>query len=376
MKTAFSQRERCWPCCTVPDLATWLSPWFQGGGSACLALPIDGVSLADKQALTAQLLRSGAPISAMNQVRKALSAVKGGKLATAAGQATVHSLVISDVPGDNPADVASGPTVVESGGAADALPILEQYGIVIPEHVRAALMSYKETNRERLNDTVRVIASPAQSLDAMATLARTRGFEVVNLGDTIEGESATIAQEHATRLLELAAQTERPTLVISGGETTVTLPQNCQGRGGRNTEYQLAMALALGGHPRIWALAGDSDGIDGVSDAAGAIVTPDTLERAERAGINAARALDEHVPYDVFDQLGDLVITGPTRTNVNDIRIQLITQGPDPRQQPAFPVAYAAGASSPLRPAPSTIRVPSIQRLPAARPRFRTGSLR
>lgn len=298
---------------------------ISGGGSACLALPIDGVTLEEKQALTGQLLRSGAPISEMNVVRKALSAVKGGKLAAAAGRAKVHTLVISDVPGDDPADIASGPTVPERSNPEAALIILDRYGIDIPATVRGAIKTKTQCVPDRPEDVVRVIASPAQSLEAVSSIARMRGFDVISLGDLIEGESAEIAASHAAEAIKLAAQIDRPAVIVSGGETTVTLPQDCKGSGGRNTEYQLAMAQALRGHPRIWSLAGDSDGIDGVSNAAGAIVSPDTLERAQRAGISLRDALAQHTSYDVFAQLNDLVITGPTRTNVNDIRIQLIS---------------------------------------------------
>lgn len=297
---------------------------ISGGGSACLAMPIDGITLKDKQAITSQLLRSGAPISVINTVRKALSAVKGGRLADAAGEAKVHSLIISDVPGDSPADVASGPTIPDLTIPETVFAILDRYRVKVPGSVRNAILAQPQTATDRRKDIIRVVASPAQSIEAVVSLGRSHGFHVINLGDTIEGESAKVAASHAKHALEIAAKTDRPIMVVSGGETTVTLPQNCSGSGGRNTEYQLAMAQALCGHPRIWALAGDTDGIDGVSDAAGAIVSPDTLQRARRAGIDVASALAKHTSYDVFAHLEDLVITGPTRTNVNDIRIQLI----------------------------------------------------
>lgn len=297
---------------------------MSGGGSACLALPVMGITLEEKQAIARQLLRSGAPISAINRVRKALSAIKGGKLAAAAGPARVHTLVISDVPGDNPADVASGPTVPDRHDPDAVFAILDQYKIVVPIPVRAAIAAGKDMSPERPEDVVRVIASPAQSLDAIATLAHLRGLNVVNLGDRIEGEAAMVATQHAIHAIDLATITRRPTIVISGGETTVTIRAGCHGSGGRNCEYQLALARALERHPRIWSIAGDSDGIDGVSDAAGAIICPDTLKRAEQAGIDIARSLTDHDSYNFFARLDDLVFTGPTRTNVNDIRIQLI----------------------------------------------------
>lgn len=300
---------------------------ISGGGSACLSLPVEGITLEDKQAITNQLLRSGAPISAMNCVRKVLSAVKGGKLAAAAGPARVYSLIISDVPGDSPADIASGPTVPDRLDSDAVLAILDRYNVEVPTPVLEAIVAGDGAwpdRPDRPEDVVRVIASSTQSLDAVAARAHSHGFNVVNLGDRIEGEAAIVAARHATHAIELAAKTDRPTIVISGGETSVSIPADCLGSGGRNTEYQLALAQALGGHPRIWSLAGDSDGVDGVSDAAGAIVCPDTLQKAALAGLDIARTLARHASYDFFARLGDLVFTGPTRTNVNDIRIQLI----------------------------------------------------
>ncbi len=298
---------------------------MSGGGSACLARPAHGVTLADKQAITAGLLRSGAPISQINRVRKALSSVKGGRLAHAAGAAPVWSLVISDVPGDDPADVASGPTIAQGAQIEDPLDILARYDIVVPAHVRGALLAQQDRPLpNRPQDHVRVIASPAQSLAAAAAMARANGYEVANLGDRVEGEAAHVAATHAELALRTAAEGRGPMAILSGGETTVTLPPGCAGSGGRNTEYQLALARALGGHPNIWAIAGDSDGIDGASEAAGAIGAPDTLSRAANAGLDAGKALSAHASGDYFAALGDLVITGPTHTNVNDIRIQLI----------------------------------------------------
>lgn len=297
---------------------------ISGGGSACLTLPIPGITLAQLQDVTSQLLRSGAPIAVMNRVRKALCAVKGGKLAAAAGACPVHSLIISDVPGDDPADVASGPTVPCDLDHGDLLALAEQYGITIDPDIAAALeRADNEPVAARPQDRVRIVASPAQSLDTVAAAARSKGLKVVNLGDRIEGEAAKIAREHARLAIGLAEAGAPPTLLLSGGETTVTLPAHSKARGGRNTEYQLAMALALQGHGQIWSIAGDSDGIDGQSDAAGALVTPDTLQRARTAGVDMADALARHSSYDAFAALGDLVVTGPTRTNVNDIRMQL-----------------------------------------------------
>jgi len=298
---------------------------ISGGGSACLALPITGMTLAQTQDITRQLLRSGAPIAAMNTVRKALCRIKGGRLAAAAGPAKVATLVISDVPGDDPADVASGPTIPCQPNDELVFGILDQYRIDMTADVRlaiAAALRYPIDTRPQ--DEVRIVGSPARSLDAIAAIAHAQGIEVVQLGDRIEGEAASVAKDHARLAMRLADSSQSPMIVLSGGETTVTMQANSDGRGGRNTEYQLAMALALEAHPRIWSFAGDSDGIDGASDAAGALVSPDTLARAQSAGLNAAQALADHQSYDIFAALGDLVITGPTRTNINDIRLQLI----------------------------------------------------
>lgn len=300
---------------------------ISGGGSATLALPLDGVTLADKQALTAALLRSGAPIAAINRVRKALSQVKGGRLAHHAGAARVHSLIISDIPGDDPADVASGPTVPGENTGAAVLDILSQYKLAVPPAIHGVLArQHALAVPPRPQDRWDIIASPALALAAAATIAQAHGFAVKNLGDRIEGEAAAVARNMARQAIALAgaAKKGQPLALISGGETTVTLPDDCDASGGRNTEFQLALALALNGHGRIWALAGDSDGIDGTSTAAGAIVSPDTLQRASAMGLDPAALLAAHRSCDFFARLGDLVTTGPTLTNVNDIRIQLI----------------------------------------------------
>ena len=297
---------------------------ISGGGSATLALPAEGLTLADKQSVTAALLRSGAPISDINCVRKAMSRVKGGRLARHAGLVGIRSLIISDVPGDDPADIASGPTVQDRRDGRSPLDILRRHGIAVSPSVKAALLAEPETRPEaRPQDSYAIIASPAVALAAAADVARSAGYEVVNLGDRIEGEAAGIVQNHAAKAAALARQ-GTPFAVISGGETTVTLPGGCDAKGGRNTEYQLALAIALHGHADVWSLAGDSDGIDGFSDAAGAIVTPDSLLRASAAGLDPQALLKTHRSHDFFAKLDDLVKTGPTLTNVNDIRIQLI----------------------------------------------------
>lgn len=297
---------------------------ISGGGSATLALPAEGLTLADKQAVTAALLRSGAPISDINRVRKAMSRVKGGRLARHAGSARIVSLIISDVPGDDPADIASGPTVQDRCDGPSPMDVLRRHGIAVSAAVKAALLAEPATRPEaRPQDSFAIIASPAMALAAAADVARSAGYEVVNLGDRIEGDAAAVARDHAARATALARQGRR-FAILSGGETTVTLPEGCDAKGGRNTEYQLALGIALQGQADVWSLAGDSDGIDGFSDAAGAIVTPDSLLRARSTGLDPQALLDTHRSHDFFAQLGDLVKTGPTLTNVNDIRIQLI----------------------------------------------------
>jgi glycerate 2-kinase len=298
---------------------------LSGGGSACLALPIDGVTLAEKQEITRRLLHCGAPIGMINTVRRSISAVKGGALVAMAGGVPVLSLVISDVPGDDPAVVASGPTVPSLDASAEALEIIDRFGIAVSDKIRSLLATGRPPAPLRPFDTVKVIASPAMALNAVAQAAERFGCEAIVLGDAIAGEAATVGREiAATAAGHASGPRSRPLVLISGGETTVSMPPGCNRKGGRNTEFQLAFALAMQGRQRIWSLAADSDGIDGVSEAAGAIVAPDSLARAALAGIDPQRLLDEHRSYEAFADLGDLVITGPTLTNVNDIRIQLI----------------------------------------------------
>ncbi|MEX2166838.1 MAG: glycerate kinase [Methyloceanibacter sp.] len=311
---------------TEDDLVLCL---ISGGGSALLALPAAGVSLEDKQAVNKALLKSGATISEMNVVRKHLSAIKGGRLAAAASPARVVALMISDVPGDDPSIIASGPTVPDPSTNKDALGIIAKYGIEVPASVRKLLLKVDETPKpgdKRLASVENVmIATPQASLEAAATVARQAGVKPVILGDSIEGESRDVALVHAgiARQCALRAQPEAPPCVlISGGETTITLKG--KGKGGRNTEFLLALAIALDGLPGIYALAGDTDGIDGSEDNAGALIFPDTLARAEKAGLNAKAMLADNDPYSFFAGLGDLLETGPTLTNVNDFRAILI----------------------------------------------------
>ena len=296
---------------------------ISGGGSALLSLPIEGLTLQDKQAINSALLKSGAPIGEMNVVRKHLSAIKGGRLAAAAWPARVVSLVISDVPGDDPAIVASGPTVADPSTGAQALEILRRYGIAIPEAVaqrlaRGADETPKPGDARLAQAQTHVIATAQLSLDAAADVARQAGFNPVMLGDAIEGEARDVGREHAALALRTAAQNGRPCALLSGGETTVTV--RGKGRGGRNVEYLLALALALEGRAGIHALAGDTDGIDGVEESAGAVITPDTLQRAAAAKLDARAMLDNNDAWTFFSALGDLVVTGPTLTNVNDFR--------------------------------------------------------
>lgn len=301
-----------------------------GGGSALLALPAEGVSLADKQQVNRALLKSGAGIGEMNCVRKHLSAIKGGRLAAAAYPARVVTLVISDVPGDDPAVVASGPTVADPTTCADALAILEKYRIVVPPIVQAVLESgVSETPKPGdirfAHCETQVIATAHASLVAAAAAARAAGVAPLVLGDAIEGESREVAKAMAGIARSCAAHgvpAAPPCVLISGGETTVTV--RGKGRGGRNAEFLLALAVALDGHAGIHAVACDTDGIDGSEDNAGALLAPDTLARARAAGVDAKARLADNDGYGFFATLGDLVVTGPTRTNVNDFRAILV----------------------------------------------------
>ena len=305
---------------------------ISGGGSALLTMPADGISLEDKQAVNKALLASGATISEMNTVRKHLSAIKGGRLARAAYPAQVVALMISDVPGDDASIIASGPTVPDPSTNADAIAIVEKYGIDLPEAVRRVLDTIEETPKpgdpcfDRVDNVM--IATPQASLEAAAAVARKAGVTPVILGDSIEGESRDVGLVHAgiARQCALRGQPQEPPCVlISGGETTITLKG--QGKGGPNTEFLLSMAIALDGQPNIFALAGDTDGVDGSEDNAGALIYPDTLKRAEAAGINAKAMLANNDAYSFFKAVGDLLETGPTMTNVNDLRCIFIDKG-------------------------------------------------
>jgi hydroxypyruvate reductase len=303
---------------------------ISGGGSALLSAPAEGITLADKQAVNRALLASGASIDEMNCVRKHLSAVKGGRLAAAAHPARVVTLVISDVPGDDPATIASGPTVADPTTFADARDILSRYGVIPPPAVAAHLAAAREETPKpgdpRLARVeVRLIATPQASLTKAAAIAEAVGVVPLILGDSIEGESREVGRVFAG----IAHQVRRygqpcpaPCVLLSGGETTVTV--RGKGRGGRNVEFLLALAVALQRQSQTWALAGDTDGVDGAEEIAGAIIAPDTLERAARLDMSVRDRLADNDAHSVFAALGDQVITGPTLTNVNDFRAVLI----------------------------------------------------
>lgn len=294
---------------TADDLALCL---ISGGGSALMPLPVDGMTLAEKQRINKSLLASGATISEINCVRRHISAIKGGRLAAACAPARVLTLLISDVPGDDPADIASGPTIADTTTCADAAAILKLYNIGAPP---ALSESVKQLDHEEH----RLIATPKMALQAAAKIAQRENMTVHFLGDAIEGE----ARELGASMARQAMAQNQPCVLLSGGETTVTL---CgKGRGGRNVEFLLSLALTLNGAANIYALAGDTDGVDGTDDIAGAYVSPDTLARARAAGLDAAKALENNDAHSFFEALGDSIVTGPTRTNVNDFRAILIT---------------------------------------------------
>ena len=303
---------------------------ISGGGSALLAAPAPGVTLAEKRALTSALLRSGASIGEINCVRKHLSALKGGRLAAAAWPASVLTLAMSDVPGDDPAVIASGPTVGDPTTCAEALGVLDFYGIVIPADLRRRLESGeletpKPGDPRLANSNFRLIASPRQMLEAAAAEALRLGITPLILGDAIEGEAREVGNVMAGIARSCGQHgfpAKKPCVLLSGGETTVTMKG--AGRGGRNTEFLLGLALALDGAPAIHALAADTDGVDGSEDNAGAFVGPDTLLRARQLGLDIRQAMAGNDAWGYFSALGDLLVTGPTRTNVNDFRAILV----------------------------------------------------
>jgi len=305
---------------------------LSGGGSALLTAPAPGLTLADKQTLNQALLKSGATIAEMNCVRRHLSAIKGGRLAAACHPARVLTLLISDVPGDDPTDIASGPTVPDPTRCADALRILDHYGIAVPEAARTLLTSgagekVKPGDPRLAGGKVELIATPQLALEAAAAVARQAGIAPFILGDSIEGEARSVGTVMAGIARQVAVHgqpTPAPCVLLSGGETTVTV--RGQGRGGRNVEFLLALAVALAGQPGVYALAGDTDGMDGQEPIAGAWLAPDSLGRAAALGLRPRDHLADNDAHGFFQALGDSVVTGPTLTNVNDFRAILVTR--------------------------------------------------
>jgi len=305
---------------------------ISGGASALLVLPLPGLTLQDKQAVNRALLTSGATIREMNCVRRHLSAVKGGRLGAACHPAKLITLLISDVPGDDPVDIGSGPTVADPSTCADALAILKRYAIEVPPNVRGLLESGrgespKPGDPQLAGSEIRMIATPQMALEAAANVARQAGVAPLILGDSIEGEArdvgkvmAGIARQVGTHGQPCAA----PCVLLSGGETTVTV--HGEGRGGRNVEFLLALGIALDGQEGVFAIAGDTDGVDGTEEVAGAYLAPDSLTRALDKGINARSSLANNDGHGFFESIGDAVVTGPTLTNVNDFRAILVTQ--------------------------------------------------
>ena len=303
---------------------------ISGGGSALMPLPLDGIGLTDKQAVNAALLRSGATITEMNCVRRHLSAIKGGRLAAACHPARMLTLMISDVPGDNPMDIASGPTVADPTSLADALEIIARYRLDLPKSVMDVLArpeseSVKPGDPRLGTSESIIVAAPQMALEAAADLARKAGIAPHILGDAIEGEASDVGVVMAGIARQVAVRDQpfaRPCVLLSGGETTVTIKGS--GRGGRNVEFLLSLAVNLDGLAGIHALAGDTDGVDGAEEVAGALIAPDTLARAAGLGLSAKAELANNNAHGFFEALGDQVITGPTRTNVNDFRAVLI----------------------------------------------------
>jgi glycerate 2-kinase len=303
---------------------------ISGGGSALMPLPAIGLALEDKQTLTRDLLSSGATISEINCVRRHLSRIKGGRLGAACYPARLVTLAISDVPGDDPVDIASGPTVGDPTTCADALAILDRYLISVPAPSRAALAagtweSVKPGDRRLARSEFHIVAAPQQSLEAAARVAAEHGVTPWILSDRLEGEARTVGRDMAGLVADVVREgrpVRPPCLLLSGGETTVTV--RGPGRGGRNVEFLLALGMQLGSRDNVFALAGDTDGIDGMEAVAGAVWTPDTLRRAAGLGLDPRRFLEDNDAHSFFGSLGDSVVTGPTRTNVNDFRAVLV----------------------------------------------------
>jgi len=309
---------------------------ISGGGSSLLSLPLEGLTLEHKQQVNRALLKSGASISEMNTVRRHLSGIKGGRLAAACHPAKLLTLLISDVPGDDPINIASGPTVADPTSCADALDIVRRYAIELPAPVRSLLESgrgesVKPGDARLAGSGCKIIATPQMALEAAAAIARAAGIEAHILGDALEGEARDVGRVLAGIALQVAGRGQPfspPCVLLSGGETTVTVRGT--GRGGRNVECLLAMAVALAGQPGIHALAGDTDGVDGQEEIAGALLAPDSLARARAIGLSPLDMLANNDGHGFFGALGDAVITGPTLTNVNDFRAILIAAPDQP----------------------------------------------
>lgn len=308
------------------DKDTFILALISGGGSALMIDPAGDMTLEEKQAVNQALLASGAPIDEMNIVRKHLSRIKGGQLAANAYPATLLALMISDVPGDDPAYIASGPTVGDTSTPDDARAIIARYGITLPASAKAVLdgkTGVVQPDDPRLSTTTNIIvAAPSQSLDAAKRIAESQGIEVTILGDALEGEARDLAREHAALARKMQDNVTKPHLLLSGGECTVT--RTGKGVGGPNTEYALSLAIALDGADGVNAIACDTDGVDGAAEVAGAMVTPDTLVKAKAQGIDPATSLADNDAHSFFEAIGDQIITGPTLTNVNDFRAILI----------------------------------------------------
>lgn len=325
-ETSFAAAEKALALAGTLGPDDLLIALISGGASALMSKPVPGISITDKFALVKALLKCGANIAELNCVRKQISAVKGGRLARAAGQARIHTLALSDVPGDDPAIIGSGPTVPDPTRKKDARAILARYGVAVPPSITAWLESPDEDRTILSPETeTRVIVSPSESFRAVRQKAEAMGLNVLYLGDRIEGEAREVAKVHAAIALEIADHDQpvkKPCLLLSGGETGVTV--RGKGRGGRNVEFLLGLAVALGGDKRITALAADTDGIDGMEPIAGAMIDPTSLDRARAMGLDPMAYLENNDAHSLFERLGDQVITGPTHTNVNDFRAILI----------------------------------------------------
>jgi glycerate 2-kinase len=324
--TSLRAAERALALASTLKAGDLLIALISGGASALMSKPVPGISIEEKFGLIKAVLKCGANIAELNCVRKQVSAIKGGRLARAAGEASIHTLALSDVPGDDPAIIGSGPTVPDPTRKQDALAILERYGVPVPASVMHWLKSPDE-DRAILSPSVetRVVVSPHESFRAARQKAEALGLNVLYLGDRIEGEAREVAKVHAAIALEIAtrnAPVAKPCLLLSGGETSVTV--RGKGRGGRNVEFLLSLAIALGGASGITALAADTDGIDGLEPVAGAVIDPQSLQRARLMGLDPVAALENNDAHSLFERLGDQVITGPTHTNVNDFRAILI----------------------------------------------------